>query len=46
MCKYLLTPYLFGTLPSPYRVDIAAKQIIKSVNTFPVAEITNSLKEE
>ena len=38
--------YLFGTLPSPYRVSKAAQHIIKSSNIFAVADINNNLKED
>ena len=44
MYAYLIF-YLFGELPTPYRVDKAATQIIKSMDTFAVAEINNRLKE-
>ena len=38
--------YLFGTLPSPYRVSKAVQHIIKSSNIFAVADINNNLKED
>ena len=37
--------HLFGKHPRPYLVNNAAQQMIKSNDTFAVAETSNNLKE-